>query len=120
MMIIEKDFRIENNGTAFILYLLKSKKELKIDKDNLVIVKESDEDHIDLYKIGGYFTKLEMAIWNGYKFRRNKKYAFKEPADPLKVYYRKYKNISESLLLFLTDMYSPISDLKEKLIHGLD
>jgi hypothetical protein len=66
MTIEEKDLKIVYFKPGYyILYVLKNKKELK-------------EDSEDLFRVYGYFTNLDSAFNSAIHFRKNKKYPFKE------------------------------------------
>lgn len=110
MTIVDKDFKIEC-GESYVLLFLKSKKEIKEDSENT-------------FKIGGYFNKLENAIREVIKFRNNKKYPFKEVAEPLKklVSYQHTSNVKLHNLFLSID--SPITEFSEDIIKkikdGLD
>ena len=65
MIVIEKDFKIEQAKDYFILSFLKTKKELK-------------EDSSESYKLGGYYRHIENAVKAVHTWRLHKKYPFME------------------------------------------
>lgn len=65
MIVIEKDFKIEQTKDYFILSFLKTKQELK---------KDSGES----YKLGGYYRHIENAVKAVQDWRLHKKYPFME------------------------------------------
>jgi len=78
MIVIEKDYKIEQSKDYFILSFLKTKKELK-------------EDSADSYKLGGYYRHIENAVKAVHSWRLHKKYPFNESpivlaADLVKLY----------------------------------
>ena len=77
MKIVEPDCYIECVNGIFQLYLLKNKKELK-------------EDSTDQYKVGGYFMELDNAFKEVIRFRKHKKYAFKEDWKHIKLVLNTY------------------------------
>lgn len=82
--IVEQDSYIEYKDKSYHLYLLKNKKELK-------------EDDTDKYKIGGYFNKLDSAIKEIIKFRKGKKYPFKQDYKKIKYLFNSYLNEKQKL-----------------------
>jgi len=102
MKIVEKDFRIEYDGECFILYLLKTKKELK-------------EDSGDMYKVKGYYSKqIYHALNAAYNWRLSKKYPFKEPTLKFKQYLLQFKKALNTLELYSNEIYNPIITFKKK------
>jgi len=105
MIILEKDFKIEHNGDTFVLYLLKSKKELK----------ENSEME---YKVHGYYVALENAIKSAIQWRKHKKYPFKEPANILIKPYLDYVESIKKFRTYCNIIYEPIFKLKEEVFNG--
>ena len=103
MIIEEKDFRIVHEHGAFVLQLLKNKKELK-------------EDSVDKYKIGGYYMNIENAFKEVIRFRRDKKYTGKESPIQLSKDVKSYINIKEEFKVLINKIYDPVMDLKKELI----
>lgn len=104
MIIEEKDFRIEHDGDCFVLYLLKSKKELK-------------ENSKDSYKIHGYYVIFKDAIKAAILWRKSKKYPFKEPVNELVRAYLGYQKSIEEFHSYCNIIYEPIYKLKEKIFN---
>ena len=104
MTIEEKDFKIIFKDEYFILYLLKSKKELK-------------ENSEDSFKIGGYFTQLRYAIKAVFRFRKSKNYSGREKSEDIWKLFEEYSIIENSLYAFSKSMYIPIINLKEKILN---
>lgn len=104
MIIIEKDFKIEHNGDCFVLYFLKSKKELK-------------ENSEDLYKVHGYYLVLSSAIKAVITWRKDKKYPFNESYDELLKVYLNYKKSIKDFNLYCNVIYEPITILKHKVFN---
>lgn len=105
MKIIEKDFKIEHDGDCYVLYFLKSKKELK----------ETSEDS---YKVHGYYVVLPNAIKAAIIWRRDKKYPFKESANELVGTYLDYKKSIKEFNLYCNIVYEPIITLKKEVFDG--
>ena len=103
MIIQEKDFKIIHEHGCFVLYLLKSKKEIK-------------DDSSDNYKIGGYYTNLESAFKGVVKFRKDKKYPGKESSSDLLKLIKEYYNFKSKLKFVINKIYDPIIELKKSLI----
>jgi hypothetical protein len=97
MTINEKDFKIEYDGINFTLSFLKTKKELK-------------DDDIDTYKLKGYYSILENALAQVFKWRNDPKYPFSE--DKSKVYFLQHTKNVRKLHLLSTSLYNSINDLK--------
>lgn len=106
MEIIEKDFKIECDSGVYTLYFLKSKKELK-------------EDSKDQFKISGYYNVLYNAIKAVYKWRRSKKYPFKEDTTKLKLNLELYKQSMDELYKYSHIIYDPIIKLKQDLLYEI-
>ena len=104
MIIQEKDFKIIFNDDHYVLYLLKSKKELK----------ENNEDN---FRVGGYFIQLKYAIKGAYKFRKSKNYPGKENPEEILKYFEEYLSIEKSLYKLSRSLYTPIINLKEKILN---
>lgn len=105
MRIVEKDFKIEYDGTCFVLSFLKSKKELK-------------EDGKESFKTAGYYTNIFNAIRAGRIWREDKKYPFKESPDVLKKVVKDYKIALNKLNAKMTYHYQCIFDFKRKVFDG--
>lgn len=103
MIIEEKDFRIIFNEDHYVLYLLKSKKEIK-------------EDSSDTFKIGGYFVNLRNAIKRAYKFRTDKKYPGKELSETIKLDVKEYMELESRLFKSLKISNTLINNLSEKIL----
>lgn len=103
MKIIENDFKIEYDGTCFILYLLKPKKELKADSDP--------------FKLKGYYTHVENALFAAYKWRLDKKYPYNEPTIEFKKNLIELRKSVELLKHCSYLVYKSIYDLKEKIFY---
>lgn len=67
MIVIEKDFKIEQSKDYFALHFLKTKQELK-------------KDSTESYKIAGYYRHIENAVKAVHSWRLHKKYPFAESA----------------------------------------
>lgn len=104
IVITEKDCKIEYDGDSFVLYLAKSKKELK-------------ENSQEFYKIGGYFTRFDHLLIKLYKWRKDKKYPFTLDSKEIKSYYKQYKESRDSFLAFLRSRKSLINNLKTELYN---
>jgi hypothetical protein len=102
MIIEEADFKIVQDGNSYILYLLKSKKELQTDS-------------ADKFKIGGYYTTFDGALKDAAKFRKSKKYPGKESSTVLTTALKEYKESKEIFKALINKVYQPIFDLKDKL-----
>lgn len=102
MKIIEPDCYIEYKDGVYHLYLLKNKKELK----------ETDEN---LYKLGGYFINIDNAFKEIVKFRKHKKYSFKEDWKPIKINLSQYLKHKKEFNNLLCKIYDPVKKLRNKL-----
>lgn len=105
MMIREKDFKIEKDGSCFTLYLLKTKKELKDDEKVSI-------EAVDSFKIKGYYTTLFTAIRAAFRWRTEEKYPFKEL--PFREDYICYRKAIEKFNHQSRLIYESIIDLKLK------
>lgn len=109
MKIIEKDFKIEYDGFNFVLYFLKTKKELK---------SAPKAEKEEFFKFQGYYSRIENAILAAYKWRIDKKYPHSEPTSEFRqrlIEYRKNLNlVKESSKIIYKSLY----DLKEKMLHA--
>lgn len=110
MIIIEKDIKIEHNKNHYTLYHLKTKKEL-LEKSEEVEDFENSED--PKYKIFGYYRNIKNSFLATYRWRKHKKYPFKESALELRMDLIKYKEINKNLQNFLNSIYVPIYTLKK-------
>lgn len=110
MKITERDFKIERDGSNYILYLLKTKKELKED------LKENKEVG-DTYKIKGYYTVLFNAIQDALIWRMSEKYPFKESVLEFKKDFIRYRNYVNELNSYLDSIYSPIIQLEKQIFN---
>lgn len=102
MIIEEKDFKIKREHDSFVLYLLKNKKELK-------------EDSVDKYKIGGYFIKIESAMKEVVRFRKDKKYTGGESFKILQRDIHVFLDTKKLLDTLINSVYYPLIELKKKL-----
>lgn len=105
MKIIEKDFKIEYDGVCYVLYFLKSKKELK-------------EDAQESFKIAGYYTDVYYALRFVYSWRLSEKYPFKEPVAEFKKAIIDYKRAKDQLAQNLNTLYNPIYNFKQQVFDA--
>jgi hypothetical protein len=118
VLIVEKDFKIEDAGNYFVLYFLKSKKELKEGVKNSEIIEDEEspkeiKDPKNPYKVQGYFTQIKNAFLAVYNWRKSKKYPFKEDVVEFTKNYLKYKKSYEKLEELERYLYDPIDILKK-------
>lgn len=104
MSIIEPDFKLIWDEQNYVLYLLKSKKEIK-------------EDSTSNFKVGGYYTSILSALKVVYHYRKHKKYPGKESYESLGNLILKYKRAKENLNEIAEIIYLPILKLKKEIIH---
>lgn len=102
MDIKEKDFKIIYEHNQYVLYVIKSKKELK-------------DDDKDAFKLYGYYTFVENALQAVVKFRKDKKYPGKETITQLKLDIIELRNTRESLYNASESIYNPIINSKRLL-----
>lgn len=97
MTIHEKDSKIIYDGSCFTVFLLKTPKELELEKET--------------YKIGGYYSNIYNAIRFLNKWRKSSKYPFKEPefSESLEKYLKSLKNLKN----FYKNFLAPYSKAKE-------
>ena len=105
MIIQEKDFKIVFNDDHYVLYLLKSKKELK-------------ENSEDTFKLCGYFIQLISSLKRVHKFRLDKKYPGKESSIEIKKTIDNYIEIESNLFKLLKNPYNLIYDLTQKILNN--
>ena len=105
MTIIEKDCKIEHNGDCFVLYFLKSKKELK-------------EDSKESFKTIGYYNDVYNALRVIYFWRLDKKYPFSETVFDFKHAIIAYKKVTIELRAKAMSIYQPIYTFKKKVFNG--
>ena len=105
MIIQEKDFKIIFNDDHYVLYLLKSKKELK-------------ENSEDTFKLCGYFIQLISSLKRVHKFRLDKKYPGKESSIEIKKTIDNYIEIESNLFKLLKNPYNLIYDLTQKILNN--
>lgn len=104
MNIIEPDFKLIWDEQNYVLYLLKSKKEIK-------------EDSTSDFKVGGYYTSIFSALKDIYHYRKHKKYPGKESYESLGNLILKYKRAKENLNEIAEIIYLPILNLKKEIIR---
>lgn len=97
MTIHEKDSKIVYDGSCFTVFLLKTPKEVELEKE--------------IYKIGGYYSNIYNAIKFLNKWRLSDKYPFKESefSKDLNLYLRSL----EKLNIFYKNFILPYSKAKE-------
>jgi hypothetical protein len=105
MIIRERDFKIESDGSCFALYFLKTKKELKDDE-------KASTEAVDSFKVKGYYTTLPNAIRAAFRWRAEEKYPFKE--FPFREDYIRYRKALEKLDHQSRLIYESIIELKLK------
>lgn len=110
MKIIEKDFKIEHDNSCYVLYFLRTKKELK---ENL----EDPKSFEDFFKIQGYYSDLNNAIKVALKWRMDPKYSFKESYVKFYNDYLHYKKSMKELDYYSKLIYSPIYELEKKMYN---
>lgn len=106
MKIIEKDFKIEHETDGFMLYFFKEKKKSKTKI-------EVEED----FKLQGYYTRIENALFAAYKWRIDKKNPHKEPVAEFKKSLIEYKKSLKWLDHVDELVYKSIYDLKKKVLY---
>ena len=102
MIIIEPDFKIVKQDSHYVLYVIKSKKELR-------------EDNSDNFKPRGYFIELSAAIKSAYLFRKDKKYKGSESSTQLLLTYKKLKHLEDKFIKSINEIYNPIKKYKSTL-----
>lgn len=102
MVIIEKDLKIECDDNHYILYHLKTKKELA----------ENTEESKDVYNIYGYYMNIKNAFLAAYKWRISKKYPFKESSKDLKLDLINLRSVNNNFSEKLNLLYKPVQNLK--------
>jgi hypothetical protein len=126
VLIKEKDLKIECDGNYYTLYFLKSKKELTEEAkqakeaEKIVVTEEDAETVEDLknpYKVRGYYKSIKYAFLAAYKWRKDKKYPFKEGVEEFTKAYIKYKKAMDKLDYLSYYLYSPINILKNKVFE---
>ena len=83
MNIIEPDFKLIWEDRNYVLYVLKSKKEIK-------------EDSTSNFKVSGYYTSILSALKGVLRYRKHKKYPGKESYKSLGNLILKYKKAEEN------------------------
>jgi len=99
MVIEDTDFKIVRKSDHYVLYFLKSKKELK-------------EDNTDTFKLRGYYIVLDYAFIAIIRFRNSKEYPGKEKAASLEESLQALDQINTSLHDTIQQIYEPIHKLK--------
>ena len=122
MLIVEEDLKIERNENYYTLYFLKSKKELTSEAKKakeLEFANNSEEDKElisdlkSLFRIAGYYRCIRYAFLTAYKWRKDKKYPFKEDSKELAKVYNKYIKSINMLDNLSNDLFRPIEILKK-------
>lgn len=106
MKIQENDFVIDHNGSSYVLHLKKTKGELK-------------EDPEANFKVGGYQVAISSSLKSALRFRKGKKYPFKESKEELKKHIDKYVYLESQFEKEIKKIYNVISKSKEKVLHGV-
>jgi hypothetical protein len=103
MIIKENDFKIVKDDSNYVLYVLKSKKEIK-------------ENSESTYKIFGYYYTIIGALKGALSYRKDKKYTGKESVSDLKLLIDKFIDDKEIMDDMVSSIHEPINDLFNKLI----
>ncbi len=106
MKIQENDFIVDHNGNSYVLHLKKTKGELK-------------EDPESNFKVGGYQTELKNSLRSALRFRRGKKYPFKESKEKLKSSIDRYVYLESQFQKEITKLYKKILTSKKDILNGV-
>lgn len=106
MKIQENDFIVDHNGNSYVLHLKKTKGELK----------ENSESN---FKVGGYHTEIKNSLRSVLRFRRGKKYPFKESKENLKASIDKYIYLESQFQKEITKIYNKILTSKKEILNGV-
>ena len=106
MKIQENDFIVDHNGNSYVLHLKKTKGELK----------ENSESN---FKVGGYHTEIKNSLRSALRFRKGKKYPFKESKEELKKHIDKYVYLESQFEKEIKKIYNVILKSKERVFNEL-
>ena len=106
MKIVEKDFKLEFDGSCWVLYFLRTKKELK-----------DTEDSAEVFKIKGYYSNLFIGIRTALRWRLDDKYPFKESYVKFQNDFIHYKRAMEALDKYANLIYDPIYKLEKQMYN---
>lgn len=119
MTIEEPDFKIKYDNSCYILYLLKTKKEIKDETKTIPKeILESTIDPVEVFKTQGYYSVLYYAIKAALKWRMDSKYPFKESHISFYNSFLEYNHAIKDLELYSKKIYDPINVLKKEIFDG--